>query len=145
VDSPEQNHLLMDNIKFIKSPTEAINNIINWANAYPSIEICGFLGFDHDNKKYVVQLEENCSNEPKHFFSINALNYLLFKNKYAMLSIFHTHIIGDEQPSEFDIKMSENCCIPFLVYGLNSKKFQIYEPKNSEYDVKTLERIKAKL
>jgi proteasome lid subunit RPN8/RPN11 len=134
-----------DKIKITTSPKDALNKIINWANAYPSIEICGFLGFDQESKKYITQLEENCSDDPKNFFAINALNYLLFKRKYSMLSIFHTHIIGDEEPSEFDIKMSENCCVPFLVYGLNTKNFKIYEPKNSEYDVKILERIKAKL
>lgn len=137
--------LHMDNIKTSIQPKQALDKIINWSNEHPFIEICGFLGYDESSKRYVTQLENNCSNDPKNFFAIDALRYLLFKQKYSMLGIFHSHIIGDEEPSEFDIKMSENCCVPFLVYGLNTKKFKIYEPKNSEYDVKILERVKAKL
>jgi len=59
------------------------------------------------------------------------------------VAIFHSHIVGDESASEFDVKMSENCCQPFLIYSLNSKKINIYTPKNTEADVKILERIKA--
>jgi len=41
------------------------------------------------------------------------------------------------------VKMAENCCQPFLIYSLNSKKINIYTPENTEADVKILERIKA--
>ena len=133
------------NIKISIQPKQSLDQIINWSNANPFIEICGFLGYDYTSKRYITQLEHNCSSDPKNFFSIDALNYLLFKQKYSMLAIFHSHIIGDESASEFDIKMSENCCVPFLIYSLNTKNFELYEPKNSEYDVKILERIKKKL
>jgi proteasome lid subunit RPN8/RPN11 len=109
------------------------------------MEICGFVGFDEKQQKYVVQLEENCSGDPRNFFAVDALNYLMFKNKYSILTVFHSHIVGDEEPSEFDIKMSENCCVPFLVYGLNSNKFKIYEPQNQEYNVNQLKNLIQKL
>lgn len=103
------------------------------------------MGYDKTKKDYIVQLEKNCSTDPKNFFAIDPLRYLLFKQKYSLVAIFHSHIIGDEKPSEFDIKMSENCCIPFLVYSLNTDKIEIYEPKNIEYDVKVLNTIKSNL
>jgi len=59
------------------------------------------------------------------------------------VAVFHSHILGDEKESEFDVKMSDNCCQPFLIYSLNTKKINIYTPKTIEADVNILERIKA--
>ena len=70
---------------------------------------------------------------------------LLFKNDFNLLMCFHSHIMGDENFSEFDIKMSENSCIPFMVYSLNTQKFNIYSPKTSESDVSIINRFKDKL
>ena len=106
-------------------------------------EICGFLGFDTEQKKYVVQLEDNISEAPQNQFVINPLNYLLFKEDYEMIAVFHSHIRGDETESEFDVKMADNCCQPFLIYSLNTKKINIYTPKTIEADVNKLEMIKA--
>jgi proteasome lid subunit RPN8/RPN11 len=60
-----------------------------------------------------------------------------------MIGVFHSHISGDEKESEFDIKMADNCCQPFLIYSLNTKKINIYTPKTIESDVNILERVKA--
>ncbi len=106
-------------------------------------EICGFLGYDYSGEQYIIQQEENISPNPSSLFIINPLNYLLFKDRYTMVAIFHSHIAGDESASEFDVKMAENCCQPFLIYSLNSKKINIYTPETTEADVKILERIKA--
>lgn len=133
--------LVMDNIKKTKNIKTVLKAITDWSKANQAMEICGFIGFDAKQEKYVCQLEKNCSGDPKNFFAVDALNYLIFKNKYSILTVFHSHIVGDENPSEFDIKMSENCCIPFLVYGLNTNKFKIYEPQNKEYDVNNLQNL----
>ena len=105
-------------------------------------EICGFVGYAHEQGEYIAQHEENISPDPSSYFLINPLSYLLFKDKYEMVGIFHSHIIGDETESEFDVKMSDNCCQPFLIYSLNSKKINIYTPKTVEANVNILERIK---
>lgn len=110
-----------------------------------SQEVCGFIGYDEKEKKYVAQIEKNEAIDPKTFFMINPINYLNFKNNYSILGIFHSHITGDENPSEFDIKMSESCCLPFFIFSLNTKKFFIYEPQNKDYDVNIFERIKFKI
>jgi proteasome lid subunit RPN8/RPN11 len=135
----------MDSIKKTKDIKKVFKTISDWSKNNQSMEICGFVGFDEKQQKYVVQLEENCSGDPRNFFAVDALNYLMFKNKYSILTVFHSHIVGDEEPSEFDIKMSENCCVPFLVYGLNSNKFKIYEPQNQEYNVNQLKNLIQKL
>lgn len=133
-----------DNIS-TKSINQIKDFIINHSAKNFNTEICGFIGFDENNNEFVASLEKNESPDPKSFFLISPVNYLKFKNQYSMLSIFHSHIIGDENPSEFDIKMSESCCLSFTIFSLNSKKFHIYEPQNKDYNVKILQRIKDKI
>ena len=89
-----------------------------------------------------MQEEKNISPEPESHFLINPLNYLLFKDDYNMVAVFHSHVLGDEKESEFDVKMAETCCQAFLIYSLNTKKINIYTPKNVEGDVNILERVK---
>lgn len=107
-------------------------------------EICGFVGFDEQTNKYVARIEKNQSEDPKSFFCISPVNYLRFKQNYSIIGVFHSHILGDESPSEFDIKMAESCCLPFIIYSVNTKKFHIFEPQNKDYDVNILERFKGK-
>lgn len=111
----------------------------------PYLEICGFVGFNDVNQEYTAQVEKNIAQDPRNFFSISPVKYLNFKNDNKFIGIFHSHILGDENPSEFDIKMSEAACIPFIIFSLNSKKFSFYEPQNKEYDVNIVERFKKKL
>jgi len=127
----------------VKEEKEALEYIKKLSHKNFKGEICGFLGYDYSTNQYIVQQEENIAPDPSSLFIINPLNYLLFKDSYRMVAIFHSHIVGDESASEFDVKMAENCCQPFLIYSLNSKKINIYTPENTEADVKILERIKA--
>ena len=130
-------------VKHFKKEKEALEYIKQLSHKNFKGEICGFLGYDYGANQYIVQKEENIAPDPSLVFLINSLNYLLFKDTYGMVAIFHSHIVGDETASEFDVKMSENCCQPFLIYSLNSKKINIYTPETAEGDVKRLERIKA--
>lgn len=117
--------------------THCINHVAN--------EVCGLIGWDERENKYVASIEKNEAQDPRNFFVLNPAAFLKFKNSYSLLGVYHSHIIGDESPSEFDIKMSEACCVPFIVYSLNTKKFHIYEPHNNDSDVKLFARIKEKL
>ena len=126
-----------------KEEKEALEYIKKLSHRNFKGEICGFLGYDYQTHRYVIQKEDNIAPDPSSLFLINPLSYLLFKDAYEMVAIFHSHIVGDESASEFDVKMAENCCQPFLIYSLNSKKINIYTPENTEADVKILERIKA--
>ena len=129
--------------EYFKEEEEALEYIKELSHRNFKGEICGFLGYDYQTHRYVIQKEDNIAPDPSSLFLINPLNYLLFKDTYGMVAIFHSHIVGDENASEFDVKMAENCCQPFLIYSLNSKKINIYTPENTEADVKILERIKA--
>lgn len=133
----------------IKINSNSINKIkqfiIDQSDTNFSQEICGFIGFDEQNKSYVAQLEKNQAADPRNFFIISPLSYLKFKNEYSIIGIFHSHIVGDESLSEFDIKTSEVSCVPFIVFSINSRKFCFYEPQNKEYNVKLINTFKKKI
>lgn len=137
--------LVMAETQHIKGGKQVLHRIKEISHKNFKAEICGFLGFDEAQDSYVLQQEENISPEPTTYFLINPLNYLLFKEKYQMVAVYHSHIVGDEEPSEFDVKMADNCCQAFLIYSINSKKINIFTPKTIEADVNILERIKAAL
>ena len=133
----------MQEIYKCKGEITALHKIKEMSHENFKQEICGFLGYDYEKKEFIVQKEENIAKDPRSHFLISPLNYLLFKDSYGMIAIFHSHIIGDETESEFDVKMSDNCCQPFLIYSLNTKKINIYTPETIESDVNILERVKA--
>ena len=130
-------------MKLFKSAKAALEHIKIISNRSIRNEICGFLGYCKENKQFVVKETKNEADDPTQFFYINPLSYLLFKEEYEMIAIYHSHVAGDEEESDFDVKMSENCCLPFLIFSLNTQKINIYEPQNSDSDVNILERIKA--
>ena len=133
----------MQEIHKCKGEITALHKIKEMSHEHFKQEICGFLGYDYEKKEFIVQKEENIAKDPRSHFLINPLSYLLFKDYYGMIAVFHSHIIGDETESEFDVKMSDNCCQPFLIYSLNTKKINIYTPETIESDVNILERVKA--
>ena len=143
MDTQEQMDLDMEKVHKFKTLKSAFREIENIGDQNPTIEACGFIGFDEQDQSFIVKQEDNSSPSPSEFFLIDPINYLLFKDKYEMVGVFHSHMIGDEQPSEFDIKMAENCCLPFLIYSLNTKKIHIYEPQKVECNVNILRRMKA--
>lgn len=119
--------------------------IIEKSDANFTAEVCGFIGFNKKTKKYKGQIEENKASDPKNYFVISPLNYLKFKNENEIIAIFHSHVVGDEKPSEFDIKTAELTCVPFMIFSINSRKFCFYEPQNKDYNVKIIEKFKEKV
>lgn len=132
-----------DKIK-TKSLLEIKKFLIDHSLMNPINEICGFVGFDSNSNEYVATIEKNQAEDSKSFFAISPASYLRFKKEYSLVCVFHSHVLGDESASEFDIKMSEASCLAFSIYSLNTEKFNIYEPQNKDYDVNILERFKVK-
>jgi len=130
-------------MKLFKSAKAALEHIKIISNRSIRNEICGFLGYCTQSKQFVVKQAKNEANDPSQLFYINPLSYLLFKEDYEIIAVFHSHVVGDEQESDFDVKMSENSCLPFLIFSLNTQKINIYEPQKSDSDVNILERIKV--
>jgi proteasome lid subunit RPN8/RPN11 len=106
-------------------------------------ELCALIGYK--DEKFVYRQMQNRSKNPESYFMIDPYDYLGFIKNYKLLFIFHTHLSGDEFPSEFDEKTSENCCYPFLIYSVVTEKFFIYEPELKDYDVNIIQRLKELL
>jgi proteasome lid subunit RPN8/RPN11 len=76
-------------------------------------------------------------------FAMDPYEVLSFnKPGKGVAAIFHTHILGDERPSDFDKKMSEHSCLGFLIYSRETKRFYLHEPDDKEYDHGDLSQIK---
>lgn len=142
-DSLELTHLNMNDQFFTKvSDLFAFLGKISERNLLT--EICALVGYD-DRGNYVFRMMQNRTKDPSLYFSIDPYDYLMFLKKYKTLFIFHSHLCGDENPSEFDIKTSENCCYPFVIYSICSEKFSIYEPHLKDYDVNLIEGIRKNI
>lgn len=115
---------------------EVIKKIKDWCSTRVLYETCGFLG--KKGEEYIAVLCENKSQDPRNNFSIDPVEYLLFLEEYELIAVFHSHISGDEEPSEKDIIMSENSCLPFFIYSLNTQKTKIYMPQKPHVDVNTI-------
>jgi len=124
-----------------KKESEILKIISGWCESRLTFETCGFIG-QKDNL-YTAMICENKSSDPVNFFSIDPLEYLFFMEEYNPVALFHSHIQGDENPSEQDIMMSENSCLPFFIYSLNTKKFHFYTPKKVKVDVDILDKFKS--
>ena len=89
--------------EYFKEEEEALEYIKKLSHQNFKGEICGFLGYHYQTHQYVIQKEDNIAPDPSSLFLINPLNYLLFKDTHEMVAIFHSHIVGDENPSELKI------------------------------------------
>jgi proteasome lid subunit RPN8/RPN11 len=124
-----------------KNAKNILDKIEEWSFLNVSQEICGFIG--ESEGKFTVFLCENKSTTPRESFTVDPLEYLLFLKKYKPIALFHSHIFGNEEESEKDVLMSENSCLPFFIYSLNTKKFNFYIPKKSLADVITVDKFKS--
>ena len=114
----------MNNYKS-KQLKRVLNKISEYCEKRFSQEVCGLLG--KSGGHYIAQECKNVSDNPSQEFVMDPVQFLLFKEKYNVIALYHSHIVGDEEPSDFDKLMSENSCIPFLIYSLNTKKHHLYK------------------
>ncbi len=115
---------------------EALSYFKKQALFCPVMEVCGLLG--KKDSSYCAKILKNTHQDPKNYFSIDPREYLKFIREYSLVAVFHSHYVGDSQPSDFDKANSESTLAPFLIYSLPEKKFSLYEPENHESDVTEL-------
>lgn len=118
---------------------ESLQYFKNQALFCQTMEICGLLG--RKDSDYTPRILKNKHSDPKNHFAIDPLEYLKFVQEFEPVAVFHSHIMGDSQPSEFDKINSENTLLPFLIYSLPEKKFSIFKPEDCEVNAKELEEL----
>lgn len=128
-----------------KDPKNILNQISFWSHKFMSFEICGFLGLNKKEEIYCLKLCKNNSTTPNENFYIDPLEFLSFKEDNHLIGVFHSHTMGDEKASEFDVMSCENCCLPFIIYSLNTNNFNIIEPKVSDSHKTKLKELKQEI
>lgn len=109
----------------------------------PNREIVGLLGLK--DGKPVAKIVKNRAPDPQNFFAVDPLELLQFQNDHEFLAVFHSHVYGDSQFSEFDRVTADNCCLPFIVYSLGEDKFGLYVPPENEVSSVNLEKVQEAL
>lgn len=89
-------------------------------------EVCGFV-VKNDGEISAVKAR-NESPDKENFFMISPLQFLSIRNSNEeVLSVFHSHITGSAEPSEFDKTMSTHCDLDFLIYSIEEDNFYTHK------------------
>jgi proteasome lid subunit RPN8/RPN11 len=128
-------------VKSFNSITELLSFLKEKSESSLFCELCGMVGLNKKNKIIYAEMK-NRSPEPDKFFVVDPYDFLKFIKDFTPIALFHSHVYGDENPSDFDIKSSNNSCLAFLIYSVTTEKFFIYEPQVKKYDVSIIEGIR---
>lgn len=107
--------VLNDIPKFILDKIKAI------CRSAPDQECCGII-FQKNHQLSILECE-NLSENVKTSFAIDPVCFIEYDVKY----VYHSHCLGSSSPSIYDIKCSDELCIPFLIYSLRDDNFYLYE------------------
>jgi hypothetical protein len=115
----------------------------NESLACPNREIVGLWGIK--DGEFITKIVKNRAPDPQNYFAVDPLELLQFQKDCEFLAVFHSHIYGDSQFSDWDKVTSDNCLLPFIVYSLCEDKFNLYVPPDCEVSSVNLGRIKEAL
>lgn len=86
----------------------------------PNQECCGII-FKENHKLSILECK-NLSENIRTSFVIDPVYFIEYDVKY----VYHSHCIRSCSPSVFDMKSSDELCIPFLIYSLRDDNFYLY-------------------
>lgn len=115
----------------------------NESLACPNREIVALLGIK--DGKPVAKIVKNRAPDPQNYFAVDPLELLQFQVENEFLAVFHSHIYGDSQFSEWDKITADNCLLPFVVYSLCEDKFNLYVPANCDVSSVNLSKVREAL
>ena len=113
--------------------------LIEYANTDLKKEGCGFICYKDNELSF--KPAKNHSHDDD-IFLINPADFLKMKLDGNLLAIFHTHVNGREDPSEYDMKNSKNCLYPFLIYSLATERFGLFDMPNFQRSEKGVIMLK---
>lgn len=111
----------------------------NFASKNLKEEVCGFVVIKNGELDLIKC--ENRAEDKQNQFLIPAKEYIHIKRKNHILGIFHSHAFGNSKPSSFDIAMADSSCLPMIIYSNEERKFNFYNPSESEVQSNELERL----
>lgn len=100
-------------------------------------EACGFVWANQLSGEYGIVECENIQEERRGKFEISTKDYLKAENLGTIVAYYHSHPMTEEGEnmgfSKRDIEVSEECCIPALLYIPLIDEWQFYDPEGSEH------------
>lgn len=115
------------------------NEIIEFSESSPMREVCGFVICKDGSLVFEKMINHSQQDD---YFKVDPVSFVERSLSNELVAIFHTHVDSEEYPSEYDIENSKNCLYPFLIYSLETKKFNLFnmpEFKGHENGVNMLE------
>lgn len=109
----------------------------------PKEEVCGFIIHDGENFE-VLPVKNKAINKESEFY-IPAKEFLFIKEKHNLVAIYHSHVEGPAEESEFDVSSSEVCCYPFVIYSMQTNRFGTYVPEYLDCDKALIDQLKEEL
>jgi len=100
-----------------------IKEIIEFSESSPMREVCGFVIYKDGELSFDKMINDSHKDD---YFKIDPISFLHRSMNNELVAIFHTHVDSEEYPSEYDIQNSKNCLYPFLIYSLETRKFNLF-------------------
>ena len=100
-----------------------IKEIIEFSESSPMREVCGFIIYKDGKLSFEKMINDSHKDD---YFKIDPISFLHRSMSNELVAIFHTHVDSEEYPSEYDIQNSKNCLYPFLIYSLETRKFNLF-------------------
>mgnify|MGYP006987505254 CR=1 FL=1 len=118
----------MKDLIFCDSLSECLQRIENECLKMPTLENCGFLGYNPRHKSFVVAICDNKCNKPHESFLISPYDHLDFLIRNKIIAVYHNHL-KESTPSAYDNLGCRNTCLPYLIYGAGDNNFSLILPK----------------
>jgi len=96
--------------------------IKNHAQSVAPKECCGFV-FEKD-----IFECKNYSENPNHHFSISPREYLKASSLGDFKAVYHSHPQGEAKFSPYDIHVSQNMNLNFILYHNSTDEFLFFDP-----------------
>ena len=108
----------------------------------PMREVCGFICCDSSGMWFEEAINHSSDDDQ---FTIKPIDFLCKKMEGNLLAIFHSHVQGDEKPSNQDIISSRNAMIPFVIFSTETEKFFLFNHKDFEVDENSVNQLRKAL
>jgi proteasome lid subunit RPN8/RPN11 len=110
--------------------TKPILDSLRLSKKSPTQECCGLFVFENNKTEYTFLSFNNEKLLEKDLFSMNNSEFLKHYLSGNILSLFHSHIDYDENPSSLDIDIAESLGIPSYIFSLSTNESFLYYPSS---------------
>lgn len=108
------------------------DTLIKLSKLSPNEEVCALVT-ESDFGVEGIQLCSNESQDKKHYFSINPIDYKLASQMGRIKAVFHSHVNDNPDFSPFDYQQSTGHNLEFWLYDIKTDSFKTLQPTKHKY------------